>query len=324
MYRYYKRLIIIFLAFVMSPSSWSNLPETTPPEFGKISFKILNDMIFETDKDYTNGVKLTWTPKNSHFTFRLGQDMYTPTDLSAEEPVEGEHPYAGWAYFGLQYKKQLGKDFIYDFTFDIGTTGKRSGAEDTQKFIHDFFNGRHPNGWDTQVFEEFGYVPQLQLNYRIPFLSISTKLIELRTQPYIRARSGDVLKDYGIGANLLLGKNIPAYSPKIVLPNKNIYLYMRANFERILVEENIFLEGNSKEINGETIFSYGVIPEDYISTAKAGIFLGLAGYEIGLDVNYTSVTYTTQVIDTSGASRFVDREVPDGDYIMALIIKKYY
>jgi lipid A 3-O-deacylase len=93
-----------------------------------------NDLFSGTDRDYTNGVKLSWVSANlrsyteaaclpqwikglnslltgvhpGDFTSRnmvvtLGQSMYTPQDRLRRDVIAGDRPYAGWLYLGLGY-----------------------------------------------------------------------------------------------------------------------------------------------------------------------------------------------------------------------------
>ncbi|MFZ6645510.1 lipid A deacylase LpxR family protein [Undibacterium sp. TJN25] len=93
-----------------------------------------NDLFTGTDRDYTNGVKLSWVSSNlrsyteaaclpewikglnslftavhpGDFTSRnmvvtLGQSMYTPQDRLRRDVIPNDRPYAGWLYLGLGY-----------------------------------------------------------------------------------------------------------------------------------------------------------------------------------------------------------------------------
>ncbi|OPX34630.1 MAG: hypothetical protein B1H11_10530 [Desulfobacteraceae bacterium 4484_190.1] len=33
----------------------------------------------------------------------LGQNMYTPKDISQKDLIKGDRPYAGWTYFGIAF-----------------------------------------------------------------------------------------------------------------------------------------------------------------------------------------------------------------------------
>lgn len=295
---------------------------------GQISFQILNDVIFQTDKDYTNGVIFLWTPRGSPITYRAGQDMYTPTQLSVKEPIKGEHPYAGWAYIGFEYRYKLSNNLISSFIFDAGTTGPRSGADETQKLVHKMTDAQHPEGWDSQVYNQWGYMPQLQLNYRIPFISSNPSstdnFLKTRTESYIRARGGNIINDYGVGFNLFLGNDIPAFRENQISFDKSFYIFLRANVEYRYVDKNIILEGNTKKEDGKTVHSYGVVPENEVIFGTLGLVVGYRSYQLGFDVTYSSATYTTQVFDTEGLTEYTGLEFPDGDYISSLTIKRFY
>jgi lipid A 3-O-deacylase len=91
----------------------------------------------------------------------IGQYMQTPEDISQEELIEDDVPYAGiltWAnswYAGSD-------DRAVTFQMVVGVMGPLSLAEDAQKFVHnDLGAGDDPRGWDNQLDNE----PLFNLNY---------------------------------------------------------------------------------------------------------------------------------------------------------------
>lgn len=147
-----------------------------------------NDIIFGTDKNYTNGFKVGWgsdeimSSSSQETTYRLSrylkgylfvpswnrslekyytkvsifQDMYTPDDLSQEERIEDASPYAGHLY--LKYVlSQVYKKSTFAYSASIGIVGPSSGAEQTQKFVHKATGSEEPKGWGNQLEDEVTY-----------------------------------------------------------------------------------------------------------------------------------------------------------------------
>ncbi len=74
---------------------------------GYVALNILNDVVFRRDKDYTNGLLLNYKSSGLDLIFRIGQDLYTPEDLSQKQPILGEHPYTAWYFMGIHTQKQI-------------------------------------------------------------------------------------------------------------------------------------------------------------------------------------------------------------------------
>ncbi|MFA5257924.1 MAG: lipid A deacylase LpxR family protein [Opitutales bacterium] len=143
-----------------------------------------NDIFARTDCDYTNGAKLSWTSPDlteyrdagtvpgiiyrvsdylpfihakstqRNVSINIGQNMYTPADISTPDPDPMDRPYAGWLYigFGFHNKTERWLDII---ELNIGMVGPMSFAEETQKFIHRNLRGNIiPQGWDHQIGNE--------------------------------------------------------------------------------------------------------------------------------------------------------------------------
>jgi hypothetical protein len=146
-----------------------------------------NDMVSETDQDYTNGVRVSWVspdlenyiadPRlppwirqiNRNLTFfhkshrglqrniivSLGQTMYTPKDREASQLIGDDRPYAGWLYssFSFQSKNDVQLDTI---EAQFGVIGPASLAQEAQNTIHDLRGFERFQGWDNQLGNELG------------------------------------------------------------------------------------------------------------------------------------------------------------------------
>lgn len=132
-------------------------PETTDSalslnEAWTLNIYFENDLFANTDENYTNGAKISiisgdlahyrdnkHLPKWTHgiidhlpfihqngytrnVVFSLGQNMYTPKDISAFNYIPTDRPYAGWLYFsvGFQAKNERRMDIM---EINIGVVG---------------------------------------------------------------------------------------------------------------------------------------------------------------------------------------------------------
>jgi hypothetical protein len=154
-------------------------------KLGAFSLYFENDLFADTDQNYTNGMKLSLIspdltgyaesgklPEWSLPLIRLlpfinkpgfqrnvalciGQNMYTPEDISREDLIEDDRPYAGWAYLGIAFHSKNERR-LDTMEFQLGIVGPASGAEQAQKFVHKLRDIQRPNGWDNQLKNEPG------------------------------------------------------------------------------------------------------------------------------------------------------------------------
>jgi hypothetical protein len=85
----------------------------------------------------------------------IGQNMYTPADISREDLIEDDRPYAGWAYFGIAFHSKDERR-LDTMEIQLGIVGPSSYAEQAQKFVHQLLDGQWPDGWDNQLKNEPG------------------------------------------------------------------------------------------------------------------------------------------------------------------------
>lgn len=80
----------------------------------------------------------------------IGQEIFTPSNLGAEDAVEWDQPYAGWLYVGALF--QLNGEYgSLNAEFDIGGTGDLSLAEPVHRSVHEAVGAKIPRGWKNQV-----------------------------------------------------------------------------------------------------------------------------------------------------------------------------
>jgi len=164
----------IYLGILTVSSLFS--PAVMAYNSGSISFSIDNDGIVATDQNYSNGIFLEFNsaasnmlelaapspvrqiagllPLNSAasqgWNFRIGQQMWTPEDIEATEPVPDEHPYAGLLFVETGIY-QYSPARVDKYSFMFGTVGPNALAEEGQKFIHYIIGSDEPKGWQYQV-----------------------------------------------------------------------------------------------------------------------------------------------------------------------------
>lgn len=156
------------------------------------SLYLENDLFGETDRNYTNGIRLSWVSPNlssyrddpavpqiinsvndrldrwlgfrkglsRNVVVSFGQLIYTPVDKEPRKLLEDQRPYAGYLYLGFGFHART-NDRLDSVEVNFGVVGPAALGEQTQDAIHDLRNIDKFNGWDNQLRNE----PALQLVY---------------------------------------------------------------------------------------------------------------------------------------------------------------
>jgi hypothetical protein len=152
---------------------------------GTVSLYFENDLFFNRDQHYTNGIKLTWiSPDLTSYTdseklpgwsyryiqmlpfinepglkrnvaFSVGQAMYTPADTKRADLIENDRPYAGWTYSSVAFHSKDERR-LDSMEIQVGIVGPQSYAEFTQKAVHNLRGYESPQGWGNQLKNEPG------------------------------------------------------------------------------------------------------------------------------------------------------------------------
>ena len=161
------------------------------PDWGEgyLTFYLDNDLFAKTDRDYTNGARLSWISSNRdiedlgsvqrmlrrlsgddesfrifqkvtgfedpadvqyNYGFSLTQLMYTPERAAPYVQPPGERRYAGWAALGFSLHAK-DDTVLNSVELLFGTSGSNSLAENSQDFVHSVRGIDKFNGWDYQI-----------------------------------------------------------------------------------------------------------------------------------------------------------------------------
>ena len=154
------------------------------PTGSEIQVFIENDSLGGTDRYYTNGIKigggipagrvsgLFTRPPNAlldaisdgasnHFGLFIGQNLYTPRDVTIAAPQPNDRPWAAWLYVGA-VAQSVKDDRLHTVEFDLGFVGPPALGKPVQTFWHDYIvDAPEPQGWGNQLRGE----PGLLLTY---------------------------------------------------------------------------------------------------------------------------------------------------------------
>jgi hypothetical protein len=282
-------ILAIALAASLTPEA---MAQTAPLKGGTLSTYFENDLFAGTDRYYTNGAKISWTSTDlakfadtpyasplvpvlnyvpfvnnpafqKNFVLSIGQSIYTPDDTETTEPIFNDRPYAGWLYaeVGLIWKNDHERNSLI---LSLGVVGPLSGAEETQRFVHDARGFDHPRGWSNQLHNEFAGMLVYEHTWRYTLRKNNRVGLNADFLPFIGAKAGNVKVEANGGAELRVGLNLPddfatgtiASGTPTSTPVEGdqatrraqafdfgIYVFGRADGR--LVAHDIFLDGNS-------------------------------------------------------------------------------
>lgn len=283
------RKITLLLLLVCSTLPFHVWAEKSPAQLTVI---VENDSPFKSDRFYTSGNFVSFTPENSRFNFTLGIEIYTPEDAQTIDVTD--HPYAGWLYFRTQYNKLINQNLLSSIALSLGTTGRNSFAHDLQNIVHEILSRDQFKGWDSQIPGKFGYSLDLSLEQLIPILSRNADGLDIQTTITGLATVGNIKTAVAIRPEIKLGYNIDALSDK-TSSNKQFRLYVFNNFEATYVKDNYLLEGNNGRFFGNE--SYDIHIKSKVYKWSTGLALGFRNAEIKVYKTKTTKRFGAQAMD---------------------------
>ena len=168
------------LCLAPSPRA-ADLPTEKPLDLrgSEIQIFIENDSFSGSDQYYTNGLKigggipadkvigLFSRPPNAlldaisdgssnHFGLFIGQNLYTPRNITIAAPQPNDRPWAAWAYIGA-VAQSVKEDRLHTVEFDLGFVGSPALGRQVQTFWHEYVvDAAEPKGWGNQIRAEPG------------------------------------------------------------------------------------------------------------------------------------------------------------------------
>jgi lipid A 3-O-deacylase len=277
------------------------------------SFYFENDLFADTDQNYTNGVKLTWiSPDLTRYAeseklpewglkivrrlpfinepgfqrnigFSVGQNMYTPEDISRSDLIEDDRPYGGWLYLGAAFHSKNDRR-LDSMEIQLGMVGPASFAEETQTFVHRLRDIPTAQGWDNQIKNEPGLAVVYERKWR-PLVMGRPGGMGFDAIPHLGATLGNVYTYANAGVELRLGWNLPVdFGTSLIRPAGDtsapagsgdlrlsgrhefgIHLFGALNGRVVL--RDIFLDGNTFRD------SHSVDKKPFVGEAVAGVSL---------------------------------------------------
>lgn len=253
-------------------------PDRAPDRESIFTASLENDIFSGQDDNYTNGIRFAylssendiplWLDKSAdampffsdggyrRWHVEAGQSMFTPTDTIQSAFQPNDRPYAGWLYGSVGMISDTGSR-LDNLQLTLGVVGPASGAEDTQRLVHEAIGNPVAQGWKYQLHNEPGIMLTYERKWR-GIYEFSPFGWALDITPSVGASAGNVYTHLAAGAVARFGYDLPSdYGPPLIRPNlpgsdffvpqKKFGWYVFTGFEGRAVARNIFLDGNTFE-----------------------------------------------------------------------------
>jgi len=272
-----------------------------------------NDLFTGTDRNYTNGVKISlispdlvsfvksgklpeWSleyiyrlpfindpdPTLKHkVEFSIGQNMYTPADTSRSDLIDNDRPYAGWTYGAVAFHTRS-SERMDTIELQLGLVGPQSYAKETQNAVHDLRDLQRANGWEHQLKNEPGLAAIYERKWQIdPFFSRGAFAMDAIT--HLGCSLGNVATYANTGFETRLGWNLPDdFGVSLIRPAGNTGFsahqqpggYLFAAVNGRAVLRDIFLDGNT------FADSYSISKKPFVADLAGGAALYLKQYKL--------------------------------------------
>ena len=300
----------------------------TPPRPGEtrpgssISLAFDNDVLVpgSRDQDYTYGLNITYAGNAADDTLlpvqhsldwvdhQLGIDFsfnsgietrkvefgmfgFTPEDISAADPIEGDRPYASLVYVSSSRERiDRERQVAWQSTLTIGVLGLDLVSE-VQNKVHDITGSDHARGWDHQI--SSGGEPTVRYNLsRQGLLFRSGDGFELKST--LQASVGYITEaSWGVSARF----------GKIQTPWASFNPELATYGERSVpadagkINEQYFFAGAALKARLYNVFLQGQFRDSDLSYASDELNHGIIevwmGYTVGLNNGY-SLTYSVR------------------------------
>jgi hypothetical protein len=299
--------------------SFSAAADQPNAETGTLSILFENDIFYNTDRDYTNGLAIAWTtapaetpefavdlardvPFFGQFgevrtTYAIGQNIYTPKNLHLVDPPTTDRPYAGFLYLAMGVSQMSDRD-LDELQVQLGVIGPDSLAQESQTFVHSILNDTIPKGWGYQLHNEPGLVINDEHSWRA-FYSGTLLGFSFDVDPHVGASVGNVYDYVNAGAMARFGLNLPDdYGPTRIdpsLPGTNFFeptgalsLYAFGGVDGRAIARNLFLDGNTFED------SRHVTKIPLVGDLQLGLAMAMDSWRLTFTHVFRTREYTTQ------------------------------
>lgn len=286
-----------------------------------------NDLIGSgNDEYYTNGVRFGYLDIGADFPefakdlddviptfsindtssifYSIGQNMYTPKDITQSVQDPKDRPWAGYLY-GSMGMVTFTDDHTDELELSLGVVGPAAMGEEVQKFIHKHVtDSPEPEGWDNQLKNE----PAVTLGWQRAwpsFYSSDAGLVTFSFTPYVGTTVGNVYDFVNTGVSFRVAPSSEKWQdmpmrvrPAIPgtgffeIPENHWSWYLFGGVEGRAIARNIFLDGNTFRD------SYSVDKNYFVGDANVGAALTYDQVRLSYTLIYRTKEFQDQDDDT--------------------------
>lgn len=200
---------------------------------------IENDTFSGTDQYYTNGFKVgggaelpvfgdlikpipeaiislfdSPGPKGelptNHIGFFVGQNLYTPRDISVAESQPLDRPWAAWLYVGSVVQRVRGNR-LDTVELDLGVVGPAALGRQVQSGWHSLIGVRQPKGWSNQLPNELAFLVSYLQKRRYGNEHV-------QVVPHAGVTLGTVTTLARAGGSIRIGNRLSGFGPDTIEP----------------------------------------------------------------------------------------------------------
>jgi len=268
----WRGFAVVCLACCAANPAWAE----DEAKLGTLTVAVENDRVVNTDRHYTNGIRVSWvSPRDGapdwtapvldtlpqfhpdgdrRIGYSAGQLMFTPDNIAQEALIVDDRPYAGWLYgaMSLHTATETRRDSL---ELALGVVGPASLAEPTQKFVHEVIQTTRPLGWDNQLSNEPGILITAERQWR-KLVEFDLGGLAVDGIPAFGLTLGNIWTFPSASVTMRVGQNLPQdFGPPRIrpsLPGSDSFVpsddwgwYIFGGAEGRYVARNIFLDGNT-------------------------------------------------------------------------------
>ena len=296
---------------------------------GVFSLVVENDSLSSgADRNYTSGIEFSYTsPNNTRvpawldnaatpFTqllsnadpafwgIALGQSLFTPNDIEANPAPPDQHPYAGWLYMQLmvaaeQRPTQASAGHLDTYELEFGMVGPSALGEQSQRGIHQILGAPIPNGWDSQLHDEFAFAASFDRRWRWrPFGIPRVDGLVVDATPNVGFTLGTLRDEVRAGLIARIGNRLTSdYGPPRVRPS----LAGVEHFSDVPFSWNVFAGGEVRAVARDLFLDGNTFRDSahveripYVGDFQAGFSLSVHEWRMTYTFVWRTDEFTTQ------------------------------
>jgi hypothetical protein len=288
-----------------------------------------NDTFAGEDAGYTNGVAFTWAHvgferfdddnlpgwinalsrnlcistapgRDRAVSYQIAQMMQTPEEIEIPTLIEDDLPYAGLLAWSVNLHA-FDRRVADKLSLTLGVVGPISGAEATQKWVHDVVDADKPEGWDHQIENEPVFQISAERLWRLAH-SESESGVGFDVIGIGRGGVGTLASRAGVGLSLRFGRELERSFPTAsAMPGREVNPLagsVRGGWS-IFVNQFVEYVANDIGVDGNTFENSHSVPlEHWQAQSVAGFAFGIGRWGFLLSAVDGSDRFEGQDVNT--------------------------